>query len=430
MDIDTAVDEPSAARDRFGFPIDPSVGYARGQILDGPVADMKRLTRARQIAADYTARSDEAYFTNLTGNAGDFPLRSSDLELCNEWTAPGIFHRQLHEHAREHLGGADEDDFALIARTSSVLVAWMSLFGSSRPVLSVVPSGGHSHHSLRMGAHMAGSQLTEVSAAEVDRDSLDRLDPQCAVITSVTSSLEELTSSEIVRVASLLRERGCVVLLDDAYGARVRPVLRWGLRSLQTGVDVAVTNVDKAALGGPRAALVGGRRDLVEAVSTWCAEAGMDARGPIVAATVRALEDYDPIHLKRDAADGQLVSGALMRSLGAGQVQPGLLGPTIREEDALELAIARSGGGNPHAVRPCEVTAAIGISLLRQGIVTVNALGPPGARVSLRMKPTAFALERAGGEDVIAGHLDDALDEVSQLIQDIDSLRTHIIGEA
>ena len=46
MDIDTAVDEPSAARDRFGFPIDPSVGYARGQILDGPVADMKRLTRA------------------------------------------------------------------------------------------------------------------------------------------------------------------------------------------------------------------------------------------------------------------------------------------------------------------------------------------------------------------------------------------------
>ena len=119
-----------------------------------------------------------------------------------------------------------------------------------------------------------------------------------------------------------------------------------------------------------------------------------------------------------------------MRSLGAGQVQPGLLGPTIREEDALELAIARSGGGNPHAVRPCEVTAAIGISLLRQGIVTVNALGPPGARVSLRMKPTAFALERAGGEDVIAGHLDDALDEVSQLIQDIDSLRTHIIGEA
>jgi L-seryl-tRNA(Ser) seleniumtransferase len=414
--------------DRFGFALDPSVGYARGRILATPVEDAKRMARAWDRTAARVQTHGPDAFSILTGNAGAFPLTATDLKFCNEWTAPGIVGQRLKELALEHLGGTAEHGFVLFSRTSAVIFAWLMLHGKGRTVLSVVPANGHGHSSIHFSASAAGATVVEVEAAKLDEEFLARWSPSCAVITSVTSSMEELNDDEITRAADMLRAAGCLSLLDDAYGARIRPVFHGQKRSLETGVDAAVTNGDKVGLGGPRSALVAGRPDVIDSMGVWAAEAGTDARGPIMVGVLRALESFSPERLLQDAADGAELGHELTQTLGGKYVQRGPLGPKVIEEDALELVLERCGGANPHQVRPAEVTAAVGLHVLEHGIVTVNSHGQPGARVSLRLKPTSGCLERAGGAKAVARAFDEALTWTADHLHRPDKLRAMILG--
>jgi L-seryl-tRNA(Ser) seleniumtransferase len=414
--------------DRFGFAVDPSVGYARGRILATPVDDARRMAWAWERTAARVRTEGPGAFSILTGNAGAFPLAPADLELCNEWTAPGIVNGRLRELALEHLGGTSDDGFVLLSRTSATIFAWLMLYGKGKTVLSVVPSDGHGHSSIHFAAAAAGAQLIEVEAANLHEEFLRELSPSCAIITSVTSSMEQLSDIEIGETADLLRAAGCLSLLDDAYGARFRPIFHGQQRSLETGVDVAVTNGDKVGLGGPRSALVAGRPELVEALAVWAAEAGMDARGPIMVGVLRALESFTPDRLLQDAADGAELGHELTQRLGNKFVSQGPLGPKVLEEDALELVLDRCGGANPHQVRPAEVTAAVGLHVLERGIVTVNSHGQPGARVSLRLKPTSGCLASAGGAKAVAAAFDEALFWTSENLHRPDRLRAMILG--
>ena len=425
-------DDPSGHTtnyDRFGFSIDPSVGYARGHVLPTPLDDARRMTWAWARTAERARTHGPSSFSILTGNAGQFPLTSEDLKICNEWTAPGLGWPRLRKLALEHLGGGGQDQFLLLSRTSAAIFSWLMLHGRNRTVLSVVPKNGHGHSSIHFAAAAADAQVVEIEAHALRGDMLRLLKPGCAIITSVTSSMEELSDTEISDVASLLQDAGCPSLLDDAYGARVRPVFRGQLRSLETGVDVAVTNGDKVGLGGPRCALVAGRADLVDQMGAWAAEAGTDARGPIIIGMLRALESYTPDRLLQDAADGAELGHVLHSRFGGRYVKQSTLGPKILEEDALELVLNKCEGHNPHHIRPAEVTAAVGLFVLRHhGIITVNSHGQPGARVSLRLKPTQGSLASAGGASAVADALEEAFNWVAMHLHRPDDMRAMILG--
>lgn len=413
--------------DRFGNPIDPSVGYARGLILGSPADDARRMARAWKRTQELIEARGSARFAVLTGNAGDFPLADGDAQLCNEWIAPGVASSRLRELALFHLGGGPQHAFSLLSRTSAAIVAWLMIHASHRTVLSVVPSGGHGHSSIHFAAVYAGSRIVEVEADRLDEALLAELVPACAIITSVTSSMEELSAEEIRSAASALRAAGCPSLLDDAYGARIRPIFRGQAKSLQTGVDVAVTNGDKVGLGGPRCALLAGRADLVEQMAVWAAEAGTDGRGPIMVSMLRALERFTPEQLLQDARDGAQLTEELVARVGSRWVKPGLLGPMITEEDALGIALERSGT-KAEMIRPAEVTAAVAMRVLEQGIITVNSHGQPGARVSLRLKPTTGCLDAAGGAAAIAEAFDRAFDWAAGNLHRPSSYRSLILG--
>ncbi|WP_416416262.1 hypothetical protein [Paenarthrobacter aromaticivorans] len=414
--------------DRFGNPIDITVGYARGNILATSLDDAKRMAHAWDRTQTIIRAKGPDSFAILTGNAGNFPVHSGETALCNEWIAPGVAAGKLQALALEHLGGGSEHGFVLYSRTAAVIVAWIMLHGRSGPVLSVVPEGGHGHSSIHFGAAASGSRVIEVTPANLTPEFLHQHQPECAIITSVTSSMEELSDSEIQTVASTLRDAGCLTLLDDAYGARIRPIFHGQQRSLQTGVDVAVTNGDKVGLGGPRCALVGGAPSLVAELSVWAAESGTDARGPMIVAMLRALESFTSDQLLQDAQDGRTLGAELIALLGEKYVQPGTLGPKITEEDAMELVLDRCGGSNPHRISPSEVTAAVGLHVLGRGIVTVNSHGQPGARVSLRLKPTAGCLEAAGGAGALAKAFDDAFSWVAENLHRPQALEAMILG--
>jgi L-seryl-tRNA(Ser) seleniumtransferase len=293
----------------------------------------------------------------------------------------------------------------------------------------VVPRGGHGHSSINHAARLMGCRIVEAHPDDLSEILSSIEVPDAAIITAVTSSLEELSDSEIRRATTTLRSVGCRTMLDDAYGARIRPILRNGAPSLELGADVAVTNGDKAALAGPRCCMVAGDPRLVREIESWASSSGLDARVPSLMGLLRALQAFSPDALRTDVADGELLNSSLNARFGDDVVVPGLLGPTIWEEDAHSLVLSRAQGQNPGAIRPCETTAAIAMILLsRYGIVTVNAMSHPGSRVALRLKPTTGSIANVGGAAAFTAALDDAIATTAEHFSDASTMAAVILG--
>ena len=399
--------------------IDPSVGYARGALLASSADEILRLAQAGRVAADFVAREGIERVAICTGNLRHYPVSPEDLPtLCEEWIGPGLYGEELRRAAIEHLGGRGDEAAAVINRTSAGIVACALAHAGGRPLLSLVPAGDRSHASIARGARLAGVALLECHRLAELEQLLAAQRPGLLVITTVTSELA-LLADELTTAATRLAQRaGCVVLLDEAYGARFRPVLCGGAPALSLGADLVITNADKAGLCGPRAGVLCGDPAAVLPVQARASELGMEARAPIAVGAMRSLQNFTPELLIREAQDGRDLADALQAELGEERVRRSALGPKIDERDALQIVIDMAGRERTARV-PAEVTAAIGMLMLRdKGIITVNSHGQPGGRVSIRLKPTGGAVARAGGAKAVADCLLAAAREVAAHLDD------------
>ncbi len=417
--------------DRFGNALDPDVGFARGTILRSSADEVRRLREAQRVAAAVIAARGSDAIGIFTGNPRFFPLHADDLDVwCEEWIGPGIFAERLARVAIEHLGGDGSESVAVVNRTTAGIVAAVLALAANRPVVSVVPAGDRSHASVTRGCALAGVELIEVEDVSDAPSVFATHRPALAVVTTVTSSLARMSDPDTQAAVAAARAVGATVLMDEAYGARLRPVLHGGTKSLAFGPDLAITNSDKAGLSGPRAGILAGRAEPLVAVLAQAAELGMEARAPIAAGALRSLEAFDPALLVAEAADGRELADALVEHVGEDVVVRTDLGPSIGEEDVLALLLDRADGAASSLV-PCEATAAVGMLLLRDhGILTVNTHGQPGGRVSLRLKPTAGAVARVGGAQAVAAALGGALDVVASHIDDRDWTARLVLGDA
>ena len=361
--------------DSFGNPLDPIVGFARGRIIGASVDEACRLRRGQAVAAERVRRLGPESIGVFTGNQREFPLLAQDLAThCEEWVGPGLFADALRGVAIAHLGGRPDDAVAAVNRTSAGIIATIAALADGRTVVSVVPPGGRSHASVIRGCGVARVDLQEVTGDQDWESVIERHAPTLVVVTTVTSSLEFLADEIAQAVAERAKATGASVLLDEAYGARMRPVLHGGRPSLQLGGDLAITNCDKAGLSGPRCGLIVGRPDVVTQVSAKASEFGMEARAPIAASALRSLERFSPADLVEEARSGQRLGQALRDRMGADLVTVSDLGPMIHEDLAMREVFRRAGLPCENAgVTPAEVTSALGMVLLRDhGILTVN----------------------------------------------------------
>lgn len=421
---------PPVRTDAFGNGIDPVVGFARGPIIRSSIEEAARLRHGQAVAAKRVRELGPQSIGVFTGNQRDFPVLAEDIATnCEEWVGPGLYAEELRKAAVEHLGGRDDDGCAVFNRTSAGIVASIAALAGGEPVLSVVPAGDRSHASVVRGSALAKVELREVSS---ERDWRVHIrDCHLVIVTTVTSALARLDDALAVAVVEEAHEAGAIVLLDEAYGARLRPVLHGGRKALALGADLAITNCDKAGLSGPRAGVLVGRPGLVMAAAAKAAEYGMEARAPIAVGALRSLQKFDPGHLTQEAAAGQELAAALEAKMGAGIVLRSDLGPMVDENAVLAVILERAGV-SADAVRivPCEATAALGMLLLADhGILTVNTHGQPGARVSLRLKPTLDALASVGGVSAVVDAVDACLGKVAAIVTDENAMRTLILGE-
>lgn len=423
----------NARTDRFGNPVDPTVGYARGEILKSSVEERQRLVHAQRIATRRLERQGRDSIAIFTGNLRTFPMQADHMStVCDEWTGPGLVDEAFQEAAVRHVGGTRPMHTAtLLNRTSGGLIAAIGALSQGRPVVSAVPAASKSHASVSRGSYAARVELVESDSAEGLRQAVATHEPALVLITTVSSNLDRLPEADIAAMVDIARQRGAVVLIDDAYGARIRPILHGGAHALALGADLVITNCDKAGMVGPRAGLLAGRDALVQRVAAKAAEFGSEARSPIIAAVTESLRMFDPAWLREEAAMGEQLTVLFERKFGRQRVLRSDLGPIIVEDDLVEMVLERAGlKAADTSLVPAEVTSALGAILLRDhGVLTTNTHGQPGAKVSLRLRPTPEGVERLGGLAAVVDAVERSLDTLAAMMKHPDAVASLVIGK-
>src|SRR5262249_1177199 len=201
----------------------------------------------------------------------------------------------------------------------------------------------------------------------------------------------------IQTIVRLARDKGALVYVDDAGGARVGPAAFNQPRMLELGVDIGATGLDKYGTRGPRFGLLAGRKDLVGRLRAKGFEFGMEARQMLYPAVLRTLEQYDPARVRTLIATTKQIAGELRPLLG-NRLHETPITVQIAADDILEIAMER-GGLREAPVVPYEASAALSMLLLRDyGMLMVHFVGvPPGTADLLIKFVPPETLERFGG---------------------------------
>jgi L-seryl-tRNA(Ser) seleniumtransferase len=416
---------------RFGQAIDPAVGYARGEILSSSLDEGRRRTHAMAVIRRRAEALGPQSFYNFTGLRRDFVVTPDRAGWAEEWVGPAFFWDELVDRAREHLGGGAEHEVAVFNRCSAgIVAACLALARPGSQVLSVVPAN-RSHPSIGRGVRLAGGRLVQTNALSGVEEHLANGDFSLVVITAVSSELQILDQELLLQVVDLAHGAGVPVFLDDAYGTRLRPVIFGGLKTLETGADVGVTAGDKAGLGGPRAGLMAGDAGMVARIAARAAELGLEARPPLALGLLTSLRQFDPAHLRHEVELGGQIYEQLSAKFGAERVVRSALGASLPAEEVYELVAELAPGGGGLSLVPAEVTAGIGLYWLEHhGLISVNALGGPGASIWLRFKPAPDQVQRFGGVAALVEAVEVGLEYVAQRAGSMADMRKLILGQA
>ena len=346
--------------------------YERGHLVRDTRDDHAKLREAWRVIR---ARRERGLpVVNLTGLERALDPDEVETALLDDELAPAMLGERLRELALEHLGGDPaEHEVFLANRTTAALVATMQAVVPAGGVVVGV-SAGYSHPAVVRAVRLAGGTLVDtVGAADLTTALETTSNVAAVVLTRLAVTYEVLPEDDLTAIVAASRERGVVVVADDAGGARVGPAVLGQPRTLELGADVGVTGLDKYGVIGPRLGLLAGRRDLVDAIRARAIELGLEARPMLLPVAVRSLEQYRPERVRELVATTQELGDALEARLG-GVVTRTPFTLKLRGEDVLAAA-----GADADLV-PVEATAALAMQLLRDhGLLTVHfAAVPPG----------------------------------------------------
>lgn len=423
--------EPAAMdTDRLGNLFAPGLPYARGRILSGTEDDISKLRRAWRIIERRVQKDGLESVFNFSGLERSLPLEAPELPLADDEIAPALYGERLRELALDHLGGCSRFyDVMLFNRlTAATIATHLALVKDGDVVVGVSPS--YSHPTVVRAARHVGAKFVDTASVKAFAAALESEARVTLVALTRLAVTYDLLPLEVIReVVRLAHEKGALVYVDDAGGARVGPAIFAQPKMLELGVDVGATGLDKYGTSGPRLGLLAGERRLVEKIRARAFEFGLEARPMLYPAAVRSLEGYTPERV-RDLVDcTRQVAGALRGVLGR-RLRETPVTAQLLAEDILELALERAGLSRA-AIVPYEATAALAMLLLEDyGILTVHFAGlPPGTSSLLFKFVPPETLARFGGPDALAKAVDASLGRLASLIGDAEKIRRLLLGD-
>jgi L-seryl-tRNA(Ser) seleniumtransferase len=207
-------------RDRFGNLVDPKVGYARGRVITGEVAEAQRQQRAYAIVRDRFARFGDAGVFNFTGLIRAFPYAAGDKDAMRSYVhSIARSQGELEALALRRMGGEPgrHDGFLSTRVTAGMLAIMLTLLRPGDLVLSLV-AADRSHPSVKQAVDLAQGRFEEVTGIEDFVAALAREPkPAMVVLTLISPSKNHLSRAVTERAVAEARGAGALVVLDDAH---------------------------------------------------------------------------------------------------------------------------------------------------------------------------------------------------------------------
>ena len=311
----------------------------------------------------------------FTGLDHALPLATEELQFADDEIAPALSFERLKELALDHLGGSPEtDDVAVFNRlTGATMATHLTLVKPGDAVIGV--SASHSHPSVVRAAGHVGARFIDTGGLGAFREAIaTERSVGLVVLTRLAVTYDLLPLDAIETIVRLAHDKGSLVYVDDAGGARVGPAAFGQPRMLELGVDLGATGLDKYGTSGPRLGLLAGKKDLVGRIRVKGFEFGMEARQMLYPAVVRTLEQYNPARVRALIATTKQIAGELRPLLG-NRLRETPTTAQICADDILEIAMERGRVREPPVV-PYEASAALSMFLLRDyGMLMVHFVG-------------------------------------------------------
>src|SRR3984957_14601085 len=227
--------------DRFGNSHAPNLCYARGKILRSTEDDFQKLQRAWSLIRKRGPGSTYV----LTGLEHSLPLAAEELEFADDEIAPALSFERLKELALDPLGGSPEtDDVAVFSRlTGATMATHLTLVKPGDVVIGV--SATHSHPSVVRAAGHVGARFIDTAGLAAFRDAIAVERPTLVVLTRLAVTYDLMPLDAIRAIVRLAHDKGAIVYVDDAGGARVGPAAFDQPKTLELGVDIGATGLDK-----------------------------------------------------------------------------------------------------------------------------------------------------------------------------------------
>ena len=382
-------------------------------IITNSLDEVKKREKALSIIKDIVENKGREFLFDLTGLSGGFIASPSDLSLLETYVGPAIFEEALQEVGIEHMGG--EKVLPLNRTSSGILATILALVEEDTNVvhyLAQLPA----HPSIPRSCKLVGANYFETDVFEEfsipDNTSL-------VVITGSTMDLKVIDEDEFRRVIEMAHEKGIPVMVDDASGARLRTVVFNQPRACDLGADIAITSTDKL-MPGPRGGLMAGRKDLIDEIKVKVNQFGLEAQPPAVLAMLNGIKNFNGDNLVKSFERKDEFFDMLNEKFSNFEKTPN--GVLISPEGlADEISI-------DHNLSDDDLAFVLSFILLKDhGIITIPAVGMPGASATIRFDLStndAFNLDL----DDLSEKLESSFDKLLNVVSDENKCREIIFG--
>jgi L-seryl-tRNA(Ser) seleniumtransferase len=339
-------------------------------IVNNSLDEVKKREKALSIIKDIVENKGREFLFDLTGLSGGFIASPSELSLLETYVGPAIFEDALQEVGIEHMGG--EKVLPLNRTSSGILATILTLVKEDSNVvhyLAKLPA----HPSIPRSCKLVGANYFETDVFDEftipDNTSL-------VVITGSTMDHKVIDEEEFKKVIEMAHEKEIPVMVDDASGARLRTVVYNQPRACDLGADIAITSTDKL-MPGPRGGLMAGRKDLIDEIKIKVNQFGLEAQPPAVLAMLNGIENFKEDNLINSFDRKDQLFDLLNSKFDNFKKTP--TGVMITPEDlAKEINVSHNLSDN-------DLAFIFSFILLNEyGIITIPAVGMPGASATIR----------------------------------------------
>ena len=382
-------------------------------IITNSLDEVKKREKALSIIKDIVENKGREFLFDLTGLSGGFIASPSDLSLLETYVGPAIFEEALQEVGIEHMGG--EKVLPLNRTSSGILATILSLVEKDTNVvhyLAQLPA----HPSIPRSCKLVGANYFETDVFEEfsipDNTSL-------VVITGSTMDLKVIDEDEFRRVIEMAHEKGIPVMVDDASGARLRTVVFNQARACDLGADIAITSTDKL-MPGPRGGLMAGRKELIDEIKVKVNQFGLEAQPPAVLAMLNGIKNFNGDNLVKSFERKDEFFDMLNEKFSNFEKTPN--GVLISPEGLADEI------GVDHNLSDDDLAFVLSFILLKDhGIITIPAVGMPGASATIRFDLStndAFNLDL----NDLSEKLESSFDKLVDVVSDENKCREIIFG--